>query len=490
MADESTTSIDTADVLAVDDAVQRTSGSTLYGVTREGFVAKPFARLLAEKLALARNLLGDDLDLTSGSAIRKILEISALEDARTWAALSAMYDDSFVVSAQGDALSRLGDELGVQRPYLEARGSVTLRLQGDIPPGFSPLTIPRGARLLTPGGHHAATDETVLLSPDSRERSVPVTAFFPGPEHNLDPTQPADDGTFPQKLDRFNFLDESLQGLVAAENAAGASLVQIDHTLPLTGGQLQWPDLRYRSLLLRAPRSIWTVEAVRLAVSLVPGVRQVQVRDGWGGLDINQSIFGNFNFAERVFSSERDLGTPYYFTVLIAPTASAIWEGQDGLRAAVESAIEDIRPISIFPQVIRAEEVSVGVSADLVVRGLPLPSGSPATVNGSAPAVALKQRLVERIRRYIEGLQFGEPVRASQVTWALMNEPGVADVRDLKLLKFPPSLQPEPTAAGLTVAPGIVFDPGPQVFDCGTNIDLQVNEIAIAVDDASRLTIV
>ena len=60
---------------------------------------KSFARLLAEKLALARALLGDDLDLGSGSAIRKLLEVSALEDARTWAALATIYDNSFVGSA-------------------------------------------------------------------------------------------------------------------------------------------------------------------------------------------------------------------------------------------------------------------------------------------------------------------------------------------------------------------------------------------------------
>jgi hypothetical protein len=296
---------------------------------------------------------------------------------------------------------------------------------------------------------------------------------------------PAADGTFPQKIDRFNFADESLQTLAAAEDAAGRTLVTIEHTTRLTGGELQWPDARYRALLLRAPRSIWTVEALQLAVSLVPGVRQVQVRDGWGGLDINQSLFGNFNFIERVFGSERDLGTPYYFTVLVAPTERAIWEGPDGLRAAVASAIEDLRPISIFPQIVRAEEVAVGVAADLVVRGLPLPAGSRQAVNASPPAVALKARLVERLRRYVEALEFGEPVRASQVTWALMNEFGVADVRNLRLLMYPPPVPPLPAAGG-----GPLGTAAPQEIDCGGNVELRVNQIAVAVDDPTRLTII
>src|SRR5262249_57226443 len=107
-------------VLAIGEDIARTTGAQGYGLGDTGFVPKPFARLLAEKLALARAIFGTDLDLGSGSAIRKILEVSALEDARTWAARSSMYAQHFVVSATGDALSRLGDELGLRRPLLGA----------------------------------------------------------------------------------------------------------------------------------------------------------------------------------------------------------------------------------------------------------------------------------------------------------------------------------------------------------------------------------
>src|SRR5690349_10404885 len=115
--------VDSADVLAVDDAVLRSSGADGYGISQAGFVPKPFSRLLAEKLALARSLFGADIDLASGSALRKILELSSLEDARTWAALGSFYDNQFVATAAGDALSRLGQELGITRPWLEARGA-------------------------------------------------------------------------------------------------------------------------------------------------------------------------------------------------------------------------------------------------------------------------------------------------------------------------------------------------------------------------------
>jgi hypothetical protein len=497
------TRIDTADILAIDAAVARSTGAPQFGITKEGFVAKPFARLLAEKLALAREFFGDELDLSSGSAIRKLLEVSALEDARTWAALSAMYDNNFVVSATGDALSRLGEELGVHRPHLEARGKIRLRLQAALPSEQPQLTIPLGARLLTPGGHHVATDETVVLSADNPERQLAVVAFYPGPDHNLDPGV-AVDGSFPQRIDRWNYLDSKLatlqtieEQLLAAEALSpDQSLVSIEHTEKLEGGEQQWPDARYRELLLRAPRSLWTVEIIQFAVSLVPGVRQVQVFDDWGGLDISTSIFGDFYFGKRVFRAERQfdliervfraessLGHPYDFTILVAPTSAAIWEGPDGIRASIESAIEDLRPISIFPQIRRADEVYVGVAADLVVKGLLLPTGSPAVVNNSPPAIALKARLCSRVRSYVESLEFGEPVRWSEVMRTLMNEPGIADVNELGLLRYPPSLRavdfesiPDPTEV--------------ETFTCDENIEIKKSQIAVFVDDDSRLIIV
>jgi hypothetical protein len=471
------TSLDTADVLAVDAAILRSSGGEGFGITRQGFLPKSFARLLAEKLALARALFGDDLDLTSGSAIRKLLELSALEDARTWAALAAMYDNAFVASATGEALSRLGEELGLPRPFLEARGTVTITLQGALPAGMPQLTIPRGARLLTPGGHHVATEEPATLSAASPERQVAVVAFYPGPEHNLDPARPE------QRIDRWNTDHVALADLVRAREEGQGLDVLVQHTAPLAGGERPWPDARYRELLLRAPRSIWTSDAIQIAASLVPGVRQVVVRDASGGLDINQSIFGNFDFIQRLFSSERDVGSPYYLTVLVAPTRSAIWEGPDGVRVAIESAVEDLRPISIFPKVDLAAEVGVGVAAEVFVKGLPLPSGSREAVNQSAVARTLKARLLDRVRGYVEGLGFGEPVRAAEVSRVLLSEPGVVDLRGLVLRAFPP----------LRYGSRDFFQPTParpQTFFCGINVDLQANQIAVFVDDPTGLEIV
>jgi Baseplate J-like protein len=457
------------DVLAVDAAAIRSTGSEGFGIVTTGFVPKSFGRLLAEKLATARLLFGDDVDLTSGSVVRKLLELTALEDARLWAAIGSVYDNGYVVSASGEALTRLGEDLGIPRPFLEARGTVKLKLLAPLPADHPQLVLPRGARLSTPGGHHVALDETVVLTDAAGEREPAVVAFYPGPSHNLDPAEPN------QKIDRWNRADAALADLDEAEQAAGQELVGITHTVKLTGGELQAADTRYRQLLLAAPRSIWTVEAIQLAVSTVPGVRQAQVFDGRGGLDINQSIFGNFNFIDRVFSTERDLGNPYYFTVLVAPTPAAIWDGPDGLRAAVESVIEDLRPVGIFASVEEAEVVGIGVEAKLVVRGLPLPTGSRATVNASTAAAELRARLHGRLRGYIDQLPFGEPVRAAEVLWSLMNEPGIADVVDLRLVRFPADVATLDTSSPPT-------GDGAQRLEPGENALLAANQIPVYTD--------
>jgi len=460
------------DVLAVDATVLTSSATPSFGVTPNGFVPKPYGRLIAEKIALAQALVGPDIDVTPGSPFRSLLEIAALEESRFWSTCAAAYDDRFVVSAKLAALSRLGEELGITRPYQNAAGTIVLTLTGTLPAGTTQLAIPNGARLSTPGGHHVALAEDVVLSAASTKCTAAVTAFYPGPSHNLDPSQPD------QKIDRWNAWDVKLTEFVAL---GGPALVAIAHTLPLTGGELQWDDVRYRALLLAAPRSIWTVDSVRLAVSLVPGVRQVVVRDGVGGLDVEGSIFGDFAFVERLFASDRDLGSPYYFTVLVATTPAAIWDGPDGVAAQVASAIDDLRPIGIFPRIVQATQVSVGVQATLVVQGLPIPGGTSAAVNASQAAGDLKGRLFARIAKYVDGLDFGEPVRVAEITWALMNEPGIADVQNVSLLRYPPGIEATNFLLGI--------ESEPDVLACGANVVLGQDEVAVAVQSDARLAI-
>jgi len=472
---------DLAEIAAIDHTTLLSTDTGDYGLTETGFAAKPFGRLVTEQLALARRMFGADIDTGPGSVLRRVIELSAVEHARTYAMLGAMVDDQTVPTARGRGLDRLGEELGLPRPFEVATGTVTLAFLGTMPAGQTSLTLPVGARMQSPGGHQVALAASAVLSETQREAVVEVAAFFPGPEHNIDGVAPA------QVLDQWNPLDEALNGLFTLQSARGdgapEDVVEIRHTAPFSGGEMRWSDERYRQLLLRAPRSLWTREAVEVGVSLVPGVRQVKVIDRYGGLDIDKSIFGNFNFAERVFGSERDIASPYLFTILVAPTRAAVWQGPDGLAAMVAEAVEDLRPIGIFPDIREAVEVGVGLRADIVVDGVPLPSGSKATVNASPSAQALKARLMARVRAYIDSLPFGEAVSPAKISWSLMNEPGVADIRDLRLTRYP---QPPEQIDFRNPADASAVE----VLDCGASLTTGEDQIAAYVDIADDLNIV
>lgn len=471
-----------AELPAIDWDTLLSTAQAPYGLTDAGYLPKPYGRLLAEGLALAEKLFGPEIDIAPGSVIRKLVEMSAVEHARTYALLAGVIDNLTVPTATGDALSRLGEELGLPRPFLTAKGQVKLAFRGPFTAARSAVVLPAGLRLQTPGGHHVALSESVRFTEQRKEAVVPVEAFHPGHEHNLDPSQP------PQKIDRWNPVDPGRETLmaIAAEMGPGKTaedVCAIEHTAILAGGELRWPDDRYRQMLLRAPRSIWTVEAMELAVRLVPGVRQAKLVDLQGGLDIDHPIFGSFNFGERVFGTERDLASPYFFTVLVAPTPAAIWDGPDGLAALVAETLEDLRPIGVFPEIREATEVNVGVRAEIVVDGIPLPSGDRASVNASPAAQALKRRIAERIKGYVESLGFGEQVSPAKISWAILNETGVADVRQIRLTRYPlPATEQEfATAANPAAA---------QVLDCGAALRTEPDQVAVYVNDIDDLLIV
>lgn len=447
--------------IPLEELMQTTSAGRAYGVTLAGFVPKPIGRLLEEKIAAARLLFGDDIDLTSGATMRKLCEMIALEEARVWEHLGIAYADSFVCSATGDALSMLGEEIGIPRPHHRATGVVTIKIEGSLPAGTPDVTFPIGTRLMTDGGHDYFLDAQITLSNALKKVDVPVKAFVPGPESNLDPAIDS------QVLTGFNEFDAHSAVVRSLAASEGADVVMVEHTTPTSGGELFWSDETYRDLLLSYPRNLWTPDAIRLAVALTPGVRQVVVKDLYGGLDINQSIFGNFNFIERLFSEERSLGDPYYFTVLVAPGEGAIWDGPGQLQQRVREAIDKVRPIGILPKVEPAQLIGVGFSCDIAVEGLPIPGGTPTAINDSPEAIALKSRILDRVRRYVQALGIGEPVRYSEILWAIMEEPGVVDAKQLRLTRFPAQLSSVTLVPGATsstsvpVSPSAPVPPGP-----------------------------
>ncbi len=381
-----------------------------FGVTKTGFNIKPFQTILDEKAARAREIFGDDIDLRSTSALRKILDISSAEDQELWKEMEQLYYGNFISTASGEDLNRLGEDLGVGRRLLPATGEVKLKLNGEAPGRV--YHLPVGTLVETDTSVRFTTQRLVSLSDQNKEAVVEIVATERGAAGQVPAA--AINKINPVYVQRFLNL--------------GAAVISVTNEKETTGGKVPEDDESYRDLLLGFPRTLWTVESVRKVVKSIDGVRDCRLFDPLGGTDVSLSRFGLFAFGQRRFGTQRLLGTPYFFNILVASFPGFIWESQGGLvglRETIENAIRNVRPISIFPNIRRADDVRTGIRCRLLIR-----SGH----DKNAVIASIKEKLDHRIN----ALGLGNAVLYSEVLCDCMEVAGVVDVQRLHLRRCPP----------------------------------------------------
>jgi hypothetical protein len=381
---------------------------TEFGVTPGGFVLKPVDVLLSEAIDRARSVF-PGADLSTTSALRKILETTAAEDSELWKRLEDLYFGNFMSTAIGDALDQLGEDVGVARRLLPSTGTVRITLD-DPAPGQRHV-LPEGTVVVTGEPVRAfGTVAPVTLDATTRTADVGVVAFERGLGGDVDAG--AIVAVAPAYLAQF--LTDAAQFTVTNRAAT-------------TGGTGSEPDESYRNRLLGLARNLWTADAVAQAALGVDGVVDVVLSDPLGGVDISQSYFDLFNFDERAFSSERRAGEPYFFTVVVAHDFRHPWRTVDpvpGIFEQVTAAVDAVRPIGIHANVVEADHIEIGVRATAVIA-----SGS----DGAALLSSIRRRLATDIG----ALRLGGDVLHSQVVRAFVEEPGVLDVQNLHLRRSP-----------------------------------------------------
>lgn len=427
-----------------------------FGITPDGFVLKTLQDILNDKAARAREMFGDDIDLRSTSSLRKLLDVSAAEDLELWKLGETLFYSNFISTASGVALDLLGDDLGVPRRFVPARGQVTLTLSGEtpgrvynLPPGLLVETGPPVQRFRSLAG--------VALSGQAKKAMVDVEATAPGPAGNVAA------GAITKINDVYARVKLSL----------GAAQVTATNAAALTGGEQQEGDEPYRQRLVGRPRTLWTLQAVRSAVLAVDGVRDCRLSDPLGGVDVSLSKFNFFVFNKRRFGSRRQLGTPYFFDVMVAVRPGFLWESSGGLvgvKDAVQAAIDQVRPISIFPNLRLANDVSVGFRARVLTR-----PGH----DSDAVAASIKAKLEGRVN----ALGLGNAVLCSQVVCDIRDVPGVVDVQQVHLRRYPPVM------GAITFGRSPRF--GGDVIEApvGENIALRPEEIAVFRVDSPLIDI-
>lgn len=427
-----------------------------FGVTADGFVLKGIDRIVADQQARAQAMFGGDVDLTSGSALRKVLDAVAWDAQELWRALEAQYYATFVTTATGPSLDLLGTDLGIARQNLPAQGQVQLSLAAGAP--GRRYVLPEGTIAVTAGPPVRAfrTIAPVTLSADQPPVSVAVQAILRGPAGNLAAGQPL-------QLD---------PGWAALSLNLGAATVTLTVPQPFTGGELVEDDAGYRSRLLGVPRTIWTADALLAQVLAVEGVRDAVISDPLGGVDVSQSYFNMFPFGQRAFSMPRQIGSPYYFDLVVAAEPGWPWETGDGpvtgIYDTLLGTVQAWRPVSIFPNIVRANEVDVGLRATLVIQA-------------GHDADAIRGQLVASLHASVDQLQLGRSVLYSDVMLAARTTPGVVDVQNLHLRRNPPAF------AGISFA-GDLFGESVEL-GLGENVTLAPGEVARFAIDSGLIDI-
>ena len=438
-----------------------TADTVPYGVTDQGFIVKPFQAILQDAYTRAQLLFGPDIDLRSSSTVRKLLELVSLEDALSWMQLDGVYNSAFVATASGQALDRLGTDLGLDRGYAAATGVANFKLGSSaqtnclytLPPGTL-VDVPSSGPGVDAIRFRLSAKVTLILHnpPDGSEQTQgTVTAVLSGPVGNI--AQKTLAGIDPDFAARYLSFDPSV--------------VVVSNSAAFTGGDVQEDDTAYRARLYALPRSLWTVDAVRQTVLALDGVRDALVNDPYGGLDRATQPFGEFCFNDQSFQAPRALCNPYFFTIVVAPQPGVLWESSGnltGLHDQILNAIQPIRPISIFPSIDPADIVQIALRVQLTLN----PGTDSATVLAAATV---------NVGSYINSLRLGEAVLYAQVLRILAEIPNVLNVQNLRLRRCPPRF------GEIVCGPPARFGDDTDIAHiespCGGDITLAPTEVAV-----------
>jgi Baseplate J-like protein len=383
-----------------------------FGVTADGFILKGLDRIIADQQTRAKAMFGEDADLTSGSALRKVLDAVAGTADELWRGLEAQYYANFVTTAQGPSLDLLGTDLGLRRRALQARGQVTLTLAGGAQ--RRRYVLPQGTvvETVTQPPNSFRTTEFAVLTTDTPTATVAVQAVQRGPAGNLGASQELQ-------------LDPAW---AKSHLNLGPATVKPSNSQAFSGGELVESDADYRARLLGVPRAIWTPDALLAQVLDLDGVRDAAIFDPLGGVDASQDRFNTFLFGQRPFSLQRQLGSPYFFDVVVALEPGWPWTKDDGnipgAYASVLDTVRQWRPVSIFPNLVQANQVDVGIRGTLAIQA------------GHDPNAIVGQ-VLSAVHTNVNNLRLGSEVRYSDVLLIARTAPGVIDVQNLHLRRCP-----------------------------------------------------
>jgi len=220
----------------------------VFGLTDKGFKRKRYTDIIESMETRAKNLFGENVNLTERSPLGLFIRVIAWSLGIVWQLAEKVYNSAYVDTAEGTQLDHVAKYIGIQRrPAERAVGEVTIT-------GDDGTTIPAGFLVATGDDIEFETTQLAIIGAGGNV-TVGIIAREPGAGSNV----PA--GTITKIINPTAGVDS------------------VTNPEPTAGGRNEETDaeLRDRYVLSVAKGGASTIDSIRASLLDTPGVRAALV---------------------------------------------------------------------------------------------------------------------------------------------------------------------------------------------------------------------
>ena len=351
-----------------------------FGLTNTGFKPKRYADILLEKERRARELFGNDVNLSDSSPLGMLVRLNAWDEAAVWQQMEEVYLSAYVSSAEGVSLDRKCQDIGIMR-QLATRATGTIQFSGA-----DGTQIFEGFEVQTATGIMFRTTSATTISGGLARAEI--EAVVPGASGNVG------------------------AGAISRMVRPQAGVTGVTNLDPTSGGRDTETDAQLRA---RYHRSVSkpggsSPSAIEAALLDIEGVLDAKVRQNTKMVTDPETGIPPKAIAPIVWGGDPEeiVAT----LVRVKPGGIQCW-GEDEVHE-----ITDSRGVSHTIGFNRPDLVTVNVSATLTVDAAIFPPDGDAQVGAA-------------IEGYLSGLALGEDVIYTRIISRIHSVPGIIDIPTL-----------------------------------------------------------
>lgn len=223
-----------------------------FGLTPKGFRRKQYADIVSEMELRARELFGENINLSERSFLGLLIRLVAWFHAVGWMLAEKVYFSAYPDTAEGVSLDRLGPYAGIRRRQAQhATGIIEIT-------GTPNHTVPAGFLVSTANEVFFETMEAVTLDQDGKG-AAPIRAIETGPSGNVEA------GAITEIVNP----DPQIESVINLERTAGGRDKETD------------AEFRARFDISAEGRGSATLLSLRSALLAVGGVRAATVVENY-----------------------------------------------------------------------------------------------------------------------------------------------------------------------------------------------------------------